>query len=237
MIEVELKFGLAPGLYDQLQARFAAMPSVQCVGQVDSTDIYYDTVHYDCLQKAIFIRIRNHKRLEIKFHEEADPNHTHSTERVFPLRTTPEQMQEFNMLCAHLLPLWNAAGTIEEALQVNGLGVFVPIKKQRVLYTSQDMTLCLDHVEGLGDFLEIEVLCEEHEKGEEHMATDEAEKAMLRLHQFVRQLIAELRLPELEQVRVGYVELWLRLHWPEVYRLGKYQVETKPEVGSKAGRH
>ncbi len=230
MIEVELKFELAPGLYKHLQARFAAMPSVQCVGQVDSTDIYYDTVHYDCLQKAIFIRIRNHKRLEIKFHEETDPHHTHSMERGFPLRATPEQMQEFNMLCAHLLPLWNAAETIEEVLQVNGLGVFVPIKKQRVLYTYQDMTLCLDHVEGLGDFLEIEVLCEERE---EHTATDEAEKAMVPLHRFV----SELRLPELEQVQVGYVELWLRLHLPEVYRLGKYQIETKPEVGSKVGMH
>lgn len=235
MIEVELKFALAPGLSERLQTQFAALPSVQCVGQVDSTDIYYDTVHYDCLQKAIFIRIRNQKRLEIKFHEEADPNHTHSTERVFPLQATPEQMQEFNMLCAHLLPLWNATGTIEEALQINGLGVFVPIKKQRALYTSQDMTLCLDHVEELGDFLEIEVLCEEHEKAKGYTATDEAEKAMGRLHQFV----SELRLPELEleQVQVGYVELWLRLHLPEVYRLGKYQIETKPEVSGKAGRH
>jgi adenylate cyclase class IV len=230
MIEVELKFELAPGCFEQLQARFAAMPAVQRVGQVDSTDIYYDTAHYDCLQRAIFIRIRNQRRVEIKFHEEADPNHTHSTERVFPLRAKPEQMQEFNILCAHLLPLWHSAETIEQALQLNGLEAFVPIEKQRMVYTCQDMTLCLDCVGGLGNFLEIEVLCEDHE---EHARAAEIEIVMAHLQQF----IAELRLPAQEPVPVGYVELWLRQHRPEVYRLGKYQIETKPEAGRTVATH
>lgn len=227
MIEVELKFELGPEIREQLQARFAAIASIQSVGQINSTDIYYDTASYDCLQRAIFMRIRNHKRLEIKFHEEADPNHIQSMERAFPLRATPEQMQEFNTLCAHLLPLWQTAETIEEALQLNGLEAFAPIEKQRVLYTCQDITLCLDHVKGLGDFLEAEVLCEEH------TAADEAEKVMARLYQFV----AELKIPELTAVRVGYVELWLRLHLPAAYRLGKYHIEPEPEASSKASMH
>lgn len=222
MIEVELKFGLTAQVRQQLEARLAVMPSVQFIGQVTSTDVYYDTAQYDCLRRAIFVRIRDQKRVEIKFHRDDDPEHIQSIERTFPVQATPEQMQEFNSLCAHLLPAWRAAATIEQALQASGLEAFVFIKKQRMVYTCRATTLCLDRVEELGDFLEMEMLCEEQtEVGGAKEARASMQEAMTHLHRFV----TELALPALKPVEVGYVELWLYRYLPHAYRLGRYQMK------------
>jgi hypothetical protein len=67
-------------------------------------------------------------------------------------------------------------------------------------------------VEELGDFFEVEIHCEEETK---------IEQAIKKLQDFV----ASLAFPALRPVEVGYVELWLRLHLPQVYQLGKYQEE------------
>jgi len=67
-------------------------------------------------------------------------------------------------------------------------------------------------VEGLGDFFEVETHCEEEIK---------IGQAIAKLQDFV----ASLAFSALRPVKVGYVELWLRSHLPQVYRLGKYQEE------------
>lgn len=73
---------------------------------------------------------------------------------------------------------------------------------------NDDMLLCVDHVEGLGDFLEVEIQCEEE--------TDTSQ-ALSRLQYFIADLA-------LQPLPVGYVELWLRLHHPQIYQQGKYQL-------------
>ena len=87
---------------------------VQPLGQVENVDTYYDTAGFDCLQQAVFIRIRNQKDLEIKYHEHADPAHMHATERVFSLESGPLLVKEMNVQCARFIPEWQEAGTIEE---------------------------------------------------------------------------------------------------------------------------
>ncbi len=211
MIEVELKYEIDPAYRMQFQAILDAV--AQRVRHFDNVDAYYDTASYDCLQHAVFMRIRDHAHLEVKFHEDADPAHMHSTEQVFPLRGGPRCMKEMNVLCSRLVPGWREAKSVEEAMRINGLVEFVVIKKQRTQYIYQDMVLCLDHVEGLGNFFEIETGCE-REAG--------TDQAVARLERFV----SGLALPVLRPVRVGYVELWLRQHLPQVYRLGAYQVEN-----------
>ena len=216
MIEVELKFAVPSGSEAFLQARLEALPQVRRFeeseenGENVSTDMYYDTPAYDAFRRAIFMRIRNHRMLEFKFHEQDDPDHLHSTELVFPLDADAQQMRELNALCVRLLPAWNRAETLDALFQANDLRLFVPIEKHRTRYSYQDMTLCLDSVTGLGTFLEIETLCETHA---------EIEQANTRLLSVVSQLAC----PDLHPVRIGYVELWLRQHMPQVYTLGKYQ--------------
>lgn len=213
MIEVELKFEISPGATDLLEAAIDALPAAHLLQRAENTDIYYDTPRFDCLRQAVFVRVRNNAHLEIKYHESADHAHTHSTERSFPMHAKPGQLDEFHALCSRFLADWQAAGTIAEALRVNGLEPFAPIEKRRSHYACGDLTICIDRVSDLGDFLEIETLC---------AVETQTDEALAELNRFV----AALHFPHVEPVRVGYVELWLRRHLPEVYRLGKYRVEA-----------
>src|SRR5579872_7579470 len=77
MIEVELKFEFPSIARTLLMEKIEALPSVRRLGQINNSDIYYDTANFDCLRQAVFIRIRNRARLEVKFHDYADPAHTH----------------------------------------------------------------------------------------------------------------------------------------------------------------
>ncbi len=209
MIEVELKFEVPAGSRPLLQTKIDAL-CASPLEQIENVDTYYDTACFACLQQAVFIRIRNHMYLELKYHEHADPAHMHSTERAFPLELAPTQMQEVNLLCSRFIPTWRQAGTIEEAIHTNGLAQFVHIENRRTRYVYGDLVLCIDSVEGLGDFFEVETHCKEAAK---------IEAAIARLQGF----IASLALPSLRRVKVGYVELWLRLHLPQVYQLGTFQ--------------
>jgi len=211
VIEVELKFEIPSDARTLLQTKLDAMLA-QPLGQSDNVDTYYDTASFDCLQQAVFVRIRNRKRLEIKYHEHTDPAHMHTTERVFPLESGPLMVKEMNTQCSHFIPRWQQAGTIEEAIRINGLTEFARIEKRRTQYAYENLTLCVDSVEELGDFFEVEMHCEEETK---------IEQAIAKLQDFV----ASLAFPTLRPVEIGYVELWLRLHLPQVYQLGKYQEE------------
>lgn len=223
MIEVELKFALPADVRALLQARLDALPSLRRLTPVENVDIYYDTPDFSCLQQAVFLRIRDSTRLEVKYHEQDDPTHTHATEQTFPLLADASLMQDFNTLCSRFISSWQNADTIEDALVVNDLTAFVPIEKRRTRYVNEQLSLCLDQVAGLGDFFEAELLCED-EMG--------IEQAQAHLEAFV----ADLALPALSIVRVGYVELWLRSHLPQVYRLGKYQVESAIPISASMGK-
>ena len=210
MIEVELKFEVPAGAETQLRATLDALPLVRRFEESKSTDMYYDTATYEAFRRAIFIRIRNRSVLELKFHEQDDPDHLYSTEQVFSLDADVQQMQALNTLCARLLLNWHEATSIKELFRVNDLRLFVPIEKHRMRYAYQDITLCFDSVTGLGAFLEVETLCETHA---------EIEQAGTRL----LSLVSQLACPDLRPVQIGYVELWLRQHLPHVYTQGRYQ--------------
>lgn len=208
MIEVELKFGIPSTSRALLEEKIGSLSSVRLLGQIDNSDIYYDTANFDCLRQAVFIRIRNRARLELKFHDYADPAHTHSTERSFRLPSEPPQMKEMNMLCSRFVPGWREVDSVEEAICLNGLLEFAHIANRRTQFVHENLLLCLDDVEGLGDFFEIETVCEEE---------SDIERALARLHSFV----ADLDFPNLQPVKTGYVEQWLRLHRSPVYQLRK----------------
>ncbi|MBV9228222.1 MAG: CYTH domain-containing protein [Chloroflexi bacterium] len=217
MIEVELKFEFPAEARTLLHAKLDALPHVRCVRQIDNSDVYYDTASFDCLRQAVFIRIRNRKHLEVKFHEHADPTHNHCIERVFPLKADALVIEEMDVLCSRFIPDWRgAAGSVEEAIRVNGLKEFVHIENQRTQYAYENLTVCVDHVEGLGDFLEIETACEER---------TEIRRALARLQSFV----SSLAFPSLQPVWSGYVEMWLRLHHPQAYQLRKYWEKDRTE--------
>ena len=153
------------------------------------------------------MRVRNQQRLEFKFNKQAAPEHLYCTERVFSLASGARQVEEMNSLFAGFLPRWSTASTVSKALRVNGLIELARIQNRRVEYTYENLVVCLDHVEGLGDFLEIETQCAEESE----------------TRQAVEQVQAFAAGVEARQVHVGYVELWLQKYHPLAYRQGQYQ--------------
>ncbi len=205
MIEVELKFELPPEAKSGFKKHFPMMRLVRCL---KNSDIYYDTPAFDLLRQAVFVRVRNQRRLEFKFNEQAAPAHIQSIERSFSLRPSPSQAQEMHALFSRFLPHWHAAAPVEEALCRNGMMELARIEKQRTQYSYRGLVICMDKVEGLGEFLEIEIQCEDDSN---------TQQAVARIQNLAADFAAQ-------PVRVGYVELWLRKHHPHVYRLGKYHV-------------
>jgi adenylate cyclase class 2 len=203
LIECELKCELSPQLAKKIREKVQGMAFE---GTVHNYDTYYDTPTWELLRRAVFVRVRNNRQLEFKFNEEINPRHGQVNERVFPLQGSPLEVNRINTLFTYFLPTWIPATTFEEAIQANGLIELVTIENTREAYTGEQITLSLDHVEGLGDFLEVETHCEEDA---------DTREAQARLHAFVSDL-------QVQHIKVGYVELWLARHHPAAYQAGRY---------------
>ena len=152
MIEVELKFEISSASWPRLEEKLARM-HLAC--RLWNSDTYFDTPAFDLLEQAVFVRVRNHQRLEFKFNEQAAPAHLYCTERTFSLEPEPRHAQEMNTLFSRFLPCWRAADTVHQALQLNGLIELARIENRRVEYTSENLVVCVDHVEDVGEFVEI----------------------------------------------------------------------------------
>lgn len=205
MIEVEFKSRLTPDIQSKLQTKLQHMHFERTVHNVD---MYYDTSRYDLLQQAVFVRIRNNTRLEFKFNEQVEVEHGQSIERSYALAPDAAQAEHMHRLFTRFLPLWQPAGTVATAIEKNSLGELARIDNQREEYTQDAFYLSLDHVKDLGDFIEVEVRCEEGA---------DTSRAQKQLQAFVADL-------GIEHLRVGYVELWLQKYDMAAYRLGRYQL-------------
>ena len=205
VIEAELKCRLTPDVRHKLNGYLKTM---QRSGNVHNLDVYYDTASWDLLRRAVFVRVRNQARLEFKFNEQAEQRHVHCTERAFLLEANSTALEQMNGLFASFLPTWHAATNIATALTGNHLIELVRIDNRREVYTDGLLEVSIDAVEGLGDFLEMEICCSEER---------EVEKALATLQRLAHDLQAE-HLP------VGYVELWLREHNPPAYQAGRYHL-------------
>ncbi len=204
MIELELKYQLNPALSAQLQEQLQQM---NFTGAIENYDIYYDTPAFDLLQQAVFVRVRNERELQFKYNEAADRTHTQSIERSFSLVPELDSVSSMNASFAHFLPHWRSADTFTEAIKRNKLIELASIRNKRRIYTQDNIIVSVDEVEELGSFLEVEAQSEEGIDTTSSLA-------------ILRAFAARF---QLQPVRIGYVELWLRAHNPEAYWLGKYQ--------------
>ena len=211
MIEVELKFEITPEARARLEKYLAALGLAR---RLQNSDTYYDTPSFDLLGQAVFVRVRNQQRLEFKFNQQAAPAHIHCTERVFSLAPEPQQAEEMNDIFSGFLPDWRKAGTVNKAIQQNDLIELARIENHRIEYACENLVVCLDQVEGLGSFLEIETQCEEE---------SEIDQAISRVQAFVSDVPAR-------PVHIGYVELWLQKYHRRAYHQGKYQEERSSDL-------
>lgn len=205
MIEVEVKCAVAPQARHLLEAR---LREARFERHTHNVDVYYDMPDWDLLQKAVFLRVRNQQKLEFKFNEQAEKAHIQSTERAFSLQPQPDQAAAMNELFSHFLPTWTSMPTWEAARLENKLVELARIENTRRQYSLDSVRLCVDHVTGLGDFLEAEIECAE--------GTD-TRQARAQLYTFIAEFTTE-------PLPIGYVELWLRQHNPQAYCKGIYQL-------------
>ena len=205
LIEIELKCELSPQLLDKVREKTQGM---KFNGTVHNQDMYYDTPTWDLLRRAVFVRVRNNRQVEFKFNEDITQEHGQVHERVFPLEAYPTQADKATTLFAYFLPTWIAAASFEEAVKKNGLIELVSIDNTREAYVSEDIALSIDHVKGLGNFLEVETHCEEGA---------DTSQAQARLQAFVSDL-------NVQHIKVGYVELWLYKHNTAAYQAGRYHL-------------
>jgi adenylate cyclase, class 2 len=203
LIEIELKCELSPQLLEKVRLKIQRM---EFRGRVYNHDVYYDTSTWDLLRRAVFVRVRNNLKIEFKFNENTSQEHGQANERIFPCQTPPTELDKLNALFAYFLPAWIPARSFEDAITKNGLVQLVSIDNTREAYADEQIDLSIDHVEGLGDFLEVETLCEEDAN---------TTQAQARLQAFVSDL-------DVQHIKVGYVELWLHKHNPAAYQVGRY---------------
>jgi hypothetical protein len=155
------------------------------------------------------VRVRNNRKVEFKFNEDITQEHGQANERTFPVQASPTEIDKMNALFAYFLPSWVAASSIEDAIKKNDLIELTYIDNTREEYVGEQIILSIDHVEGLGDFLEVETQCEED---------GDTTLAQARLDAFISDL-------DVRHIKVGYVELWLYQYHRAAYEVGRYHLE------------
>lgn len=208
MQEIEQTCEVTPSVQERLQQYLAGRePDAIVVND----DRYYDTPEALLYEQAVFARVRTNgsrSTLQLKFDEpESDKQHISCTERAFALTEAPLP-EGVHTLFSHFLPGWQPARSWTEVCQRNHLEVLTHILNTRHIYYLEHLTLCLDHVQDVGLFVEAEILLEEGVAAQEARAC-------------VRQFISSIGGTPLT---AGYVELALQRSKPAIYQRGQYHV-------------
>lgn len=172
-------------------------------GQLVSTDTYYDVASKDLFKSGVFVRVRDDRNLQIKFNPDTnDFTHTTSYEQNYDLPLTAEKSQTVKDFLETFLPIKQTEG--RDIFSQFGLEEFVEVKKKRETFHAEGVTICLDDVDGLGLFVEIEAIDP-------------------RKTSFVKEYSEQAGLTN---IKIGYVELLLRKRDFALYRQGRYLLDA-----------
>lgn len=213
-IEIELRYELV----DTVDlAHFIQTLTLVHTKQV--VDIYLDTMQADLIAQGIYIRIRDNKKIDIKFNRACltDKNlelQPYCEEYSFALPMAQNQLTKFNDIITDLglIPLAIPDFTLFKT--VNCLIEHRTVDKVRTTYTTNDLTIMIDQVKELGMFLEIEV-----------MAADTNSLDTITSH--MRALLAPLHLKPLT---TGYDSLILRKQNFSQYLRGRFVLAEDKQV-------
>lgn len=209
IIEVESRF-----MVKNMQALNKFIESdLEFIEEKTERDVYYDTPAGDWFKKGVFIRLRNHTVIDFKFNikdflsKNKYGSHTHCSEFSFsyPLKKKDWQgfMQVLNILGIHEPP----NNSFEEFLEVNALSESIVIEKKRKIFFKDDMTICVDEVERLGTFLELEILVNDE---------TQIDAARSRIANILPKHL------DVKPLTTGYVALFWKIKDFNVYKGGKY---------------
>ncbi len=180
MLEAELKASLGDLAAEELADRAAALGFLP-VEQVRERDIYFNGTERDFRRTDEALRLRSVRRLPDGPWESLITYKGPKLDRVSNARTEYETGV-------------SDGGTAQKLLEALGYRPLAEVNKVRRTYRLDQVTLCLDQVQGLGGFLELELLV----PGEE-----QREAAVERL----LALLEELGIPRGQLSRRSYLEL------------------------------
>ena len=208
-IEIEQKFEV---LDETALAPFLA--SIKPDGTIHTIDSYLDTTDAALLNRGIWIRIRDTKKLEFKFNQACIDNPTlgmqsYCEEHAFTLPFTATDTDRLNALNTrlNLVPINQA--DFDGYLQANKLSPHRIIDKMRTTYQIDDFSIMIDVVANLGTFLEIELMA----CSAENVTAVEQRMALL---------LAGL---PLKRVKTSYDTLLLRKQNFDVYLKSRFVLE------------
>lgn len=154
MIEVEIKL---PVIDKEKIEQGLRQQGFELRESVKESDIYFNSQERDFNKSDEALRIRNIK------------NHASGKEESVITYKGPK-IDNVSMTRLELETGIADAGILEEILRALGFTQRFPVIKERQYYSRDNMTACVDRVEGLGDFLELEVIIPSEEGRAEALA-------------------------------------------------------------------
>ena len=157
-VEIELRYQL---LNTEEIPSFVA--PLEKLGSKRIIDQYLDTPTAELLKKGIYIRIRNDKKVDIKFNRECllDPTlelQPYCEEYSYPLPLRQEDIDSINSV-ASIIGLQSIQNpSFEEFKMINNLNIDRTVDKMRTSFKKDAFTIVIDEVDQLGTFIEIELM-------------------------------------------------------------------------------
>lgn len=182
--------------------------------QKHDVDVYLDNPEFQLYKRGIFIRLRNHKKLDFKFNRACLDNpdlefQDYCEEHSFAIPLQEQDMEKINDLLISLLLKPITRPDLDLLKSINNFGTHYIVNKLRTSYKHNSFTLCVDEVMDLGTFLEIELMA----NSIENLKTVKIE---------MQQLLKGL---SLEPVKIGYCSAIVRKQNFELYLLGRFLPE------------
>ena len=208
-IEIELRYEVLKP--EQLPSFLASFTKLH---QKHDVDIYLDNPQALLYQKGIFIRIRNKKKLEIKFNRACLDNpdlaiQDYCEEHCFALPLQEQDLEKLNALLVSLNLKPIATPNFDLFKSINNLDTHYTVDKIRTSYQHDAFTLGVDQVADLGTFLEIEL-----------MANSIENLAVIK-----QQMQYVLKGLDLVPLKTGYGTLLLRKKNFKHYLMGRFILE------------
>ena len=210
MYEVEQKF------IDETGAFIKHLQTLEINSSKRTIDEYIDVdQEYKLFLEGTFIRVRTENGksvIDFKFDTpELDTGNSHDfcIERSFDLSTIDQNMHHVKSIASLINLKWDdSIKSFDEFKTLNNLVAYVTIDKNRNTYKMGDYSVMWDHVDKLGEFVEIEIMEEKKENIAERVAE-------------IRSLGSSYKM---RIIQAGYVELYLEKYNNSLYQKGRFKI-------------
>ena len=208
MIEFELKFCI-------FEIPFG-LSCLKIKNKITESDNYFDTNDNLLIKNGNFFRIRNDKNVDFKLYV-GDDFHMCCKETSFKKSDIVSDNTEFINIFRYLgIQINTKFSSFEEFIVKNKFWLIAPIVKERCIYTlDDDITLTVDDVNGLGRFIEVEMMLSENTNLDNKMEIRDNLLQTLKKRNIYDDSFSE--------INIGYVELYLKENNSEIYELGKFK--------------